>query len=287
MRSSTLTSSTSLKYLLLIGNLLVLALLFYPTVAKIAEICWRDDAYSHGLILPIVVAYILWERRGDIARHLQVSPPFSIFGTLLLVIGIFLFYVGQAGGSLFASWVALIPTLGGLVFMTFGSRAGFAIFPPLCILYLAKPLPDSLIPQLFGPFQSLAARLSARSLELANVPVHVVGNIIEIPGMRLLVEEACSGMRSLMALLTVSVIVCFLLPLSLLSKILIVIISVFVALALNIFRVATTGFLAHFYSPESASGFFHTFSGMLVFLLGLTIVYLAGRLIVRLRGEKI
>ena len=106
-------------------------------------------------------------------------------------------------------------------------------------------------------------------------------HIIELAQATVGVEEACSGMRSVMALVTLACIVIYFIELRLLSKFALVAASVLVAVVLNVFRVALTGLLAHFYSPAAATGFFHTFSGMVVFVVGLPILYYIGTLLLR------
>ncbi len=140
---------------------------------------------------------------------------------------------------------------------------------------MAHPLPASLVPRLFNPLQQLAARASEVCLELLGVPVYVQGNIIEIPGMRLLVEEACSGLRSVLAMATVAVIMPMLFRMSYLARFSLFVIAIFIALVLNVFRVVITGVLAYFYDKSVAEGFFHDFTGMVVFVIGISIVYTA------------
>jgi exosortase len=159
------------------------------------------------------------------------------------------------------------------------------IAPPVLLLFMAKPLPDSIVVRLFWPLQVLAARVSKLALELFNVPVYLSGNIIEIPEMRLLVEEACSGMRSVMALLTLSLIVIYFVPLRWYSKLILVAASVVTAIVINVCRVAMTGLLAHFYDPSTATGFFHTFSGMIVFVVGLPVLYGVGLLLTKAEAK--
>ncbi len=93
------------------------------------------------------------------------------------------------------------------------------------------------------------------------------------PNMKLMVEEACSGMRSVMALLTLALIMIYFSSLNWLGKILLILSSLLLAIILNVFRVALTGVLAHFYDPEAATGFFHTFSGLIVFIVGLPVIF--------------
>lgn len=254
--------------------------LYMPTLKEIASICWTDDDYSHGLILPFVALYILWDRRSYFRKNVLErqqaefsTKSVSVYGALLLALGMLLFLIGSAANTLFIRWISFFPAASGFLYLLLGRHVANFLTPPLLLLYMAKPLPDSLVPKLFNPFQVEAAKISASVLDMLNVPVHLIGNIIEIPGMRLMVEEACSGMRSLMALLTVAIIVNALVNLSNTMKLAMVVLAVLIAVILNVVRVAMTGILAYFYDPDSATGFFHTFSGMVVFLIGLTLLY--------------
>ena len=295
----TATNSHSVKNPLLILPLLaclVLLYLFFPTLRYIAEVCWSDDDYSHGILLPLVSAYMIWDRWDQIIASVRQSQekipsdPSGEFKILLpsciLFFGLLLFFFGTASGIFFANWIAFFPAMLGLIFLSFGKTLTLISASPLLILFMAKPLPDSLVVRIFWPLQVFAARVSAKTLELLDVPVYLTGNIIEIPGMKLLVEEACSGMRSVMALVTLALIVIYFIELRWFSKLAIVALSLLVAVMLNIFRVALTGLLAYFYDPAAATGFFHSFSGLIVFLVGLPILYYAGLGLLRLEGRQ-
>ncbi|HQH26400.1 MAG TPA: exosortase [Oligoflexia bacterium] len=272
---------TELRILLPLCLGIGLAVLFYPTLRDVAEICWNYEDYSHGLLLPFITGYLIWCRREEIAERLPVDNAsavgFSKLGAFLYAAGLIGYLLGRAGDSFFACWIFLFPTLIGVLLLLFGARLVAPIAGPLLINYMAKPVPDSLLPKLLNPFQTFAAAVSAKVLELFQVPVHAMGNVIEIPGMRLLVEQACSGMRSLISLITVALIVLALMELNWLGSVLILAIAVITAVILNIVRVALTGLLAYFVDPATATGFFHSFAGMVVFLLGLAILFFFGR----------
>lgn len=265
--------------------------LFYPTLRDIALICWNDDDYSHGLLLPIVAGYMLWDKRQTLLQRLQQAQGIiatkgkdggNLLPTALLIIGLFIYFVGEASGLSYASWISFFPVTLAVAHLCFGRTFAFAIAPAVLILFMAKPLPDSLVVRIFWPLQVMAAQVSTWTLEMLSVPVYLSGNIIEIPAMRLMVEEACSGMRSVMALLTLACIVIYFIDLTILSKLTIVFAALSVAICMNVFRVALTGVLAHFYDPKTATGFFHTFSGLIVFIVGLPILYGVGMLLFRI-----
>lgn len=271
----------SFRFLLLVAVPLGLLLyLFFPTLQEIALICYNDEDYSHGLILPFVSAYVISEKRTLIRERLRRPVAgISIVGIVLICIGVLGAVCGKIAGLLYISWFAFFPAAAGLLMLLFGSYGAMPLVAPLLLLFMSKPIPDSLVPILFFPLQVFAARVSAAVLEMLDVPVYLVGNIIEIPGMRLMVEEACSGIRSMLALLSVAMIVMLLVPMKNWARVTIVVVSVLTAVGLNVFRVALTGVLAHFYDPSAATGFFHMFSGLVVFAAGLVIVYGVGSML--------
>jgi exosortase len=266
---------SSHRILLVLVVVALIGVMYRTTLAEIVRICWTDDDYSHGLLLPFISAYVLWTRKEEIkaASRTHQDISFSLGGLVILLAGLALYTVGSVTNILFATWLSVFPVAVGALFLSFGSRCAMPFVMPLLLLFMAKPIPDSLVPKLFFPLQVFAAKVSALMLGALDVPVFLRGNIIEIPHMSLMVEEACSGIRSLLALFSVAFIVILLVPLRNWAKIFILGISVITAVALNVLRVALTGVLAHFGDPALATGFFHTFSGLIVFVVGLAIVY--------------
>ena len=278
-----------LDKLLALFSFLALGALFYTTLKEIARICYTDDDYSHGLLLPLVSLYMLWDQKDYIKEKLLESKNDTaniILPLFVLLGGLLVFLTGQATGINYTSWISFFPIVLSVIYLTFGKTFAFISFAPVMLLLMAKPLPDSLILRIFWPLQVLAARVSKVVLSGLGVPTYLRGNIIEIPGMKLLVEEACSGMRSAMAMLTLAFIINYFLKITRFQQLIMVAFSLLVAVILNVFRVATTGVLAHFYDPESATGFFHTFSGLIVFIVGLPLIYSFGYFLEKINTRK-
>lgn len=264
----------------------VLAVMYGPTIRETAEICWTTEDYSHGLLLPWMSLYFIWSDLPKIREHFTTAPRnFSWSGLLLLAAGMGLFLLGALASLHFLKWLAFFPSLLGVLFLFFSRQAVTPLVIPIVLNFMAKPLPDAMVPKLFFPLQVLAARVSASVLELLDVPVYLRGNVIEIPGMQLMVEEACSGLRSMMALITVALVVLYTVPLRWYGQLLLLTLSVGVAILLNVVRVASTGLLAHSVDPAAASGFFHTFSGLVTFVLGLGILFSLAKLLARYCGR--
>lgn len=268
-----------IEFILLFALIVLLVTLFQTPIRDISYICWNDDDYSHGLMIPFIILYIWWDQKDIIIKRLQSRSLHSEFNLLIpllmLFCGLTLLLLGLASQLSYFSWISFFLVIPSSVWLIFGKTPFMIFTPPFLLLVMAKPLPDSVVVRIFWPLQVLAAKISANTLELFNVPVYLSGNIIELPGVRLMVEEACSGMRSVMALLTLSFIMNFFIPLNYIGKVLLVIFSLLLAIGMNIFRVAITGILAHFYDRDAATGFFHTFSGLLVFIVGLPLIFMA------------
>lgn len=265
--------------------LLLILAAFWPTLLRTAIICWNNDNYSHGVLLPFVAAYLLWDR--GIPHNLRGSsePGISLLGAALFAAGLPIALLGEVSEILFVQWFSFFPVLLGAVLLIFGTRLGLHFASPLALLFLAKPIPDALSPALFNSFQSFAAEASAAILEMLEIPVYLRGNVIELPGMQLLVEEACSGIRSLMTMLTVAFVVLLLARSKALHSAVLVAAAIALAVVLNIVRVTATGILARSYGREAATGFFHSFSGIAVFIVGLALLYGLALLLGR-RGDK-
>jgi exosortase len=291
MSSFSINQFSRLNLILLVALGSILVAIYWIPVSSIAMICWTDDDYSHGLILPLVMLYMWWDRKSQILESLKLESNNNTKGenllfSLFFFIGLLNLGLAVASKLSFFSWISLFPLMAGLIGLIFGRKFFSSFIGPFLLLYMAKPLPDSVVVRLFWPLQVLAAKIGALTLQALNVPVYLSGNIIEIPNMKLLVEEACSGMRSVMALLTLSFIMIYFSSLNYLGKIVLVISSLALAVALNVFRVSLTGVLAHFYDPDAATGFFHEFSGLLVFVVGLPFLFAAANFFSRIKLTK-
>jgi len=206
-------------------------------------------------------------------------------GVGLALVGAFFFLAWRYSDLTFVGWFGFYAAFLAIIFFSFRSDLLKIVLGPLLIVYMSYPLPASILPRLFNPLQAMAARASEVTLRLLGVPVFVQGNIIEIPGMRLLVEEACSGLRSVFAMTTVALLVCMMYRMSVIAKVFLLAIALFLAVFLNTFRVVATGVMSHFYDPKAAEGFFHEFTGILVFIVGLVVIYtIAGYL---MKSEKV
>jgi exosortase len=165
------------------------------------------------------------------------------------------------------------------VLLLFGRKVFEVLAFPLLFLFLMVPLPQSLVNVIAFPLQLMAANAAVESLHVMGIPALLEGNIIHLAHSELFVAQACSGLRSLMALLTLGVVFAYFLQRGTLKRLIIVFSTIPIAIFVNAVRVALTGFLAHAYGEEAASGIIHDFQGLITFFLAFLVLLVEARLL--------
>jgi exosortase len=253
----------------LIG-LLVVAV-YYQVLGKLVTDWWTIPDFSHGFLVPFFAAFLIWEKRQTLLG-VTLAPVWS--GIAVTALGLVVLLLGVYGSELFLSRISLLILLAGLT-LSFGGRQllkelRFA----LLVLLLAIPIPAIIFNQITFPLQILASKLASDLLPLFGVPVLREGNVIQLPLMKLEVAEACSGIRSLMSLFTLAVFYGYFMEKSNRRRVVIVLASIPIAIAANAVRILGTGLCVQYWDPDKALGFFHEFSGWVIFLVSLTCLYL-------------
>lgn len=253
-------------------------LVYFSVLSSLVRQWSSDENYSHGFIIIPFALYFAWENR----RALMATPAEPrAAGFLLVAASLLLLLAGLLGAELFLTRISLIGVIAGSVWFLRGSRHLRLLAFPLLLLVLMVPLPAMVFNQIAFPLQLLASRAGETVLATAGVPVLREGNVLELASTKLEVAQACSGIRSLISLLTLGVILGKLAEPRLAIRILLAVLTVPVAIAANAARVAGTGLAANWIGPEAAEGFFHTFSGWLVFVAAFGLLLLAQRALAR------
>lgn len=231
---------------------------------------WHDPNFSHGFFVPLFSAFVLWRERARLAR--TTSRP-SWSGLLVLAVGVCALIVGQLGAELFLSRFSLLIVLAGVTILFFGWNLFKASFFPWAFLVLMIPLPAILFNQITFPLQLLASRVASAVLPLFGVPVLREGNVINLPSIALEVAEACSGIRSLLSLVTLAIIYGYLMEKRTWMRWLLVLASVPIAILANSLRIIGTGLLVQYWDPDKAEGYFHASWGWIIFVVSLVMLY--------------
>lgn len=259
--------------------LAVLLLGLYHEVLSYLVLQWYlDPNYSHGFLVPFVAAYFVRERYDALSR-LAVRP--SLWGAALLGLGLLMLVLGAIGAELFVQRVSLIVVIAGLVLLLLGPEQLRVLLFPIAFLLFMIPLPAIVVNAAAFPLQLLAAKTATFCLFHAGIPVLREGNVIVLAGTTLEVAEACSGIRSLQTLMALATVYAYFTQDAVWRRWALIVLSIPIAIVANAFRVSGTGFLAHAFGLEAAEGFYHGFSGWLIFVLAFVLLMGAGTLLAK------
>lgn len=258
-------------------------ILFSHPAALLVRDWWNDPDAGHGLLLAPLAVWLAW-RSG-----LRPAEPARWLGVLAIAGGVGLRYLSGLAAELFTMRFSMVLAGIGLILFFRGLRQALQWWLPIVLVGLSIPIPDVLTNTLALPLQLKASRWGAALLEARHVPVVLSGNIIRLPGRDLFVTEACSGLRSLTALLALGVLVGGLWLRHPLSRVLLIGLAIPVAMVVNAFRVFLTGFLVHWVDPAMGEGFMHLSEGWLLFVTAFLILggftWVVALVERRLRGE--
>lgn len=268
------------------GSALIAALtvaVYYRVLAKLVTDWWQLPDFSQGFLVPIFAAYLVWAKRNTL-RETKAAPSWS--GVAVVALGLVVLLLGVYGAELFLSRISLVIVLTGMALSFGGWQYLKELRFPLLVLILAIPIPAIIFNQITFPLQILASKLASALLPLFGVPVLREGNIIELSAMRLEVAEACSGIRSLMSLITLAVFYGYFLEKSSPRRVILAVASIPIAIAANAVRIFGTGLCVQYWDPDKAMGFFHEFSGWVIFLVSLACLILVHRAMCLLPAGK-
>jgi exosortase len=189
------------------------------------------------------------------------------------------FVAGQLAAELFLTRMSIIVVLAGIVLFLLGARHLRLLAFPLAFLLLMVPLPAILFNYISFPLQTLAAQLGAAAISAGGVPVMREGNLLLLPGRALEVAEACSGIRSLVSLSMFAIVFAYFTERSAARRAVIALAAIPIAVIVNAARVGGTGLTTYWVSPAAADGFFHSFSGWLMFLMAIAALVACQRLL--------
>lgn len=254
-----------------LGFIVILLVSVYWAISKaLIQQWWLDPDYGHGFFVPLVSGYVLWRRRR-LWQTAQIKP--LNFGFVIMLGAVALLLVGSLGAELFTARFSLLVLLAGMILFLGGQKLLQAVSFPLCFLIFMIPLPVIIYNQITFPLQLVASRLATSWLDMVRVPVLRDGNILVLSNYSLEVVEACSGIRSLMSLIALAVAYGYLVEPSRWIRYGLVFLTIPAAVITNALRIAIAGILAHRFGPTAAEGFLHEFSGWIIFVVALGLIF--------------
>lgn len=246
---------TLVPWLIIIGCVL---LIYWPVLTRLLIYLSNNDDYSYGLIIPFVSAYIIYQKWPQIQ---QTPKQPSWWGFLFIIGGLLLNIIGELAADLYVPRISFIVTLSGILILLGGWHLVRLLLFPLLLLVLMVPLPELITNKLTMPLQLISSNLAANFLQLIGIPVHRQGNIIDLGVRQMQIVDACSGLRYILALLALGVIFCYFYQRQIWKIIILLLTLIPATIFANGIRVAGMGIF-----PALLEGFWHAFSGWLIFV---------------------
>ena len=245
---------------------LLTAVLYIPVIIPLARQWMGDANYRHGIAIPIISGLILWMRRRELVGIDQTRR--DVTGYILVLFAAGLLIGGTAASEFFTARLSLPLMLLGFSYILGGGefvkRARF----PLLFLFMMIPLPYIIYYKITFPMQIMSAKLSTSMLNLLHIAVIRRGNILILPNYELEVVAACSGLRSLMTMITLALVISVFSDLTAARKVILILCAVPAAVIANTLRLAVTAIGAYSISVKFAEGTLHEISGLIVFFAG-------------------
>jgi exosortase len=257
-------------------------LMYWNVIFEMVSQWWSDEGSSHGFLIVPLALYIAWRQRKSVLAE-PVAPETR--GLLLSLLACVLYVIGRLAAEFFLARVSLVVLLAGIIWTFWGSGRLRRLAFPVLLLFTMVPLPTIVFNQLAGPLQLLASRLATGVARFCGVAVFRDGNVINLADVSLGVAEACSGLRSISSLIIAALLLGYIELKRLETRFVLFAVAIPAAILTNIVRVAGTALIADVY-PSLALGFYHTFSGWLVFVAGLGLLLLATKTLKVLEGRR-
>lgn len=289
-----------------------LCFLYATVLLKLGFDWWTDENYSHGLLVPFVIAYIIWLEFDQLKK--AASAPQIFLGGGLVLLAILTLLGGTLGAELFMQRISLVLTIAGIIIYFWGARLLRMLAVPLALLILAIPIPQIIFNKIAIPLQLWASQMAVWGIRLFEVASVRKGNVIEIlprgslQTVSMEVVEACSGIRSLMTLMTLALILAyftsekrktgdegtwaFLRRFDFWRGVILMMTAVPIAIITNAGRVTATGILTYHYGKQATEGFMHSSAGWLVYLVALILliavnfILISGKKLIRPKAQK-
>jgi len=279
-----LASSSAVYPVLLIAILAAIAaVVFYEPLAELVRRWMAQEEYSHGFLIPVIVAWLIWSRRNALLG--SIGTP-SWAGPALVALAGALHILGKLSSLFILSQLGFIVALLGIVLGTGGISLLRVMFVPIIFLLFAIPTPYFLDAILSYRLQLISSELGTDFIRLFHIPVFLEGNVIDLGVYQLQVVEACSGLRYLYPLMSLGFLAAYLFQAPMWQRTLVFLSTIPITILMNSFRIGVVGLLVDNFGPQDADGFLHMFEGWIIFIACAGVLVGEMTLLTRYAGRK-
>jgi len=242
---------------------------YFPVWKNLVTAWYNNDQYSHGFFILPVCLYILWQKK-EILTKVPLSP--SRWGMALVIFSLLIYLFAHFAEIVTIASLSLVLFLAGVVIYFYGFLMFKELFFPLFLLLFMIPVPSQIFSSLTIPLQIFVSKSSVFIGSFLCIPIYREGNVIHLPEQTLQVVQACSGLRSLISLLTLSVVFGYLTLKSNILRSILFISGIPIAIIVNVVRVLLMALAFYYFNYDLTKGTIHTVFGMIIFVFALIIV---------------
>jgi exosortase len=269
MKSLSESHNNTLAIQILIVAALI-GILYAPVFPSLWKAWNQDPNYGHGVFVPFLTAFLFWWKRNAIK---EIKPNPYGPGLFVVFLGIMLYLIGIVGNELFTMRASMIVVIFGVLMSLLGLRGAKFLSFPVFYLLLMIPLPYIIYYAVASPMKLFATKWAVFFVDLLRISVHNEGNIIYLSNTTLEVADACSGLRSLMSLFTFGLVFAYVAQQTFLYRSVLVTAIIPIAIISNIIRIIITAMLSYYKGPETAHGFLHDTSGIVVYTVATVLTF--------------
>jgi len=266
-----------------LGAILLLAVLSYDGLADMVHRWNVSEEYGYGYLIPFITIFFIFQKKNELVL---LENTGAWFGFAVVVIGTCALFLGELSTLYVLVQYAFLLVLFGLILAFTGWRMFRHLLVPLLILVFMIPLPAFIYQGLSANLQLISSELGVAVIRLFDISVYLEGNVIDLGKFKLQVVEACSGLRYLFPLVSLSFIAAYIFDAPMWKRAIVFLSSIPITIFMNSFRIGVIGVLVEYYGASMAEGFLHDFEGWFVFMACLGVLLLEIILITRMTGDK-
>jgi len=236
----------------------------------------RDSYYSHGILIPFVTIFLIWHQREELASTKKTN---SALGLPLIIVGMITHAFGSLMRVYFISGFSMLLVLTGLILYFYGRAVFKKIVFPILFLAFMIPVPLVIITNISFKMKLFAADIAASILNNSGIPAIQEGSIIRMRHTQVVVDDVCSGLRSLISLMALGSIFAYWMKSVMIKRLILFLATIPIAIVTNVFRIIFLSSVAEIWGAQYAGGLFHDASGFLVFVVAFILLFMLGRIL--------
>lgn len=274
----------TLSWWVLLGiSFVLLGYTFLDPVQVMVSVWASQEEYGYGYLIPVITVLLIWQRKNQLAE-IEFKP--SLLGLVGVLLGGLLLFLGSLATTHTLSQYGLVIAIMGIALSLLGWKAFKIVMVPLAVLFFMVPLPPFIYRTLSTELQLISSQIGVDVIRMFGISVYLEGNVIDLGTYKLQVVEACSGLRYLFPLLSLSFIAAYIFKGAFWKKAVLVLSSIPITVFMNSFRIGAIGVLVEYGGTEQAEGFLHDFEGWIIFMACIALLILEMVLLARIGPDK-